>query len=86
MVCFEIKKVSKILISIKVSDNGVGIESNRIVDLGERVVTSSRDGSGTALFNIKERLTALYSQEVRFNVDSEIGIGTSVSIILPAKN
>ncbi|MGO2278516.1 LytS/YhcK type 5TM receptor domain-containing protein [Psychrobacter sp. AOP7-C1-14] len=86
VVCIEIKKVSEVLISIKVSDNGVGIESNRIVDLGERVVTSSRDGSGTALFNIKERLTALYSQEVRFNVDSEIGIGTCVSIILPAKN
>ena len=86
VVCIEIKKVSEILISIKVSDNGVGIESNRIVDLGERVVTSSKDGSGTALFNIKERLTALYSQEVRFNVDSNIGKGTCVSIILPAKN
>ncbi|AMN50041.1 LytS/YhcK type 5TM receptor domain-containing protein [Psychrobacter sp. P2G3] len=85
-VCIEIKKVSEILISIKVSDNGVGIESNRIVDLGERVVTSSKDGSGTALFNIKERLTALYNQEVRFSVDSDIGIGTCVSIILPAKD
>lgn len=85
-VYIEIKKVSEILISIKVSDNGVGIEPNRIVDLGERVVKSSKDGNGTALFNTKERLTALYSQDVRFSIDSNIGQGTCVSIILPAQN
>lgn len=85
VVGIEIKKVSDVLISIKVSDNGVGIEKERIAHLGERVVTSSKDGSGTALFNIKERLTALYNHEVRFVVDSQVGVGTCVSIILPAK-
>lgn len=86
VVGIEIKKVSEVLIVIKVSDNGVGIEESRIVDLGERVVTSTKNGSGTALFNIKERLTALYNHEVRFVVDSRIGAGTCISIILPAKD
>lgn len=85
VICIKIKKVSENLISIKVSDNGVGIASNRIVDLGERVVESSKDGTGTALFNIKERLTALYSQDVSFKIDSHCDKGTCVSITLPAK-
>lgn len=85
VVCLKIKKVTEILISIEVSDNGVGIESDRMVDLGERIVTSSKDGSGTALFNIKERLTALYNQQVSFDIDSNRGKGTCISITLPAK-
>jgi len=86
VVRIDIKRVSESLILIKVSDNGAGIESGRIIDLGERVVTSTKEGSGTALFNIKERLIALYNQEVRFEINSDIGLGTRVSITLPAKD
>lgn len=86
VVLIKIQRVSSNLISVEVSDNGVGIDSKRLIDLGERVVTSTKDSSGTALFNIKERLTALYNQEVRFEIDSEIGLGTCVSITLPTKD
>ncbi|ALF60378.1 LytS/YhcK type 5TM receptor domain-containing protein [Psychrobacter urativorans] len=85
IVSIEIRVGTDNLITIKVKDNGVGIELNRRVDLGERVVKSSKDGSGTALFNIKERLTALYSQDARFAISSHPGKGTCVSISLPAK-
>lgn len=85
IVHIEIKQKSEDQISIQVSDNGVGVESERIKDLGERVVKSSKDGSGSALFNIKERLTALYSQDAQFRVDSESGKGTRVQITLPVE-
>ena len=85
-VSIDIKRVSETLISIEVADNGVGVAADRIVDLGERVVKSSKDGSGTALFNIKERLTALYSQEACFVVNSDMGKGTKVIIILPVEH
>ena len=85
LVRIDIKKVSETFILIKVSDTGIGVASNRIVDLGERMVQSSKDGSGTALFNIKERLTALYNQDVQFKIDSDSGKGTCVSITLPAE-
>ena len=85
IVHIEIKADADNLIVIKVKDNGVGVHPNRRADLGERVVTSSKDGSGTALFNIKERLTALYSQDARFAISSNSDKGTCVLITLPAK-
>ncbi len=85
IVSIEIRVVTDNLITIKVKDNGVGVALNRRVDLGERVVKSSKDGSGTALFNIKERLTALYSQDAKFAISSNPSKGTCVSITLPAK-
>lgn len=85
VVHIEIKADTDNLIVIKVKDNGVGVSPDRRIDLGERVVTSSKEGSGTALFNIKERLTALYSQDARFVISSNPGKGTCVSITLPAK-
>lgn len=86
IVHIEIKADADNLIAIKVKDNGIGVALNRRLDLGERVVKSSKDGSGTALFNIKERLTALYSQDARFAISSNPGKGTCVLITLPAKN
>lgn len=85
IVDIEIKQITEKLISLKVTDSGVGISPNRIKDLGERVVKSSRDGSGTALFNIKERLTALYSQDAKFEVTSVLGEGTCIIITLPVE-
>lgn len=85
IISIEITANTDNFIVIKVKDNGVGVHPSRRVDLGERVVVSSKDGSGTALFNIKERLTALYSQDAMFAISSSPGKGTCVSIILPAK-
>ena len=85
IISIEITANTDNFIVIKVKDNGVGVHPSRRVDLGERVVVSSKDGSGTALFNIKERLTALYNQDARFVISSNPGKGTCVSIILPAK-
>ncbi|WLV25187.1 LytS/YhcK type 5TM receptor domain-containing protein [Aciduricibacillus chroicocephali] len=70
-------------LKVTVSDNGVGIPSERLRDLGQRKVESSKQGSGTALFNIKERLTALFSQDATFSMNSTPGEGTCVTITLP---
>jgi len=79
----EIKLKSETIIMLKVQDNGVGISTDRIGDLGQRVVQSSKDGSGIALFNIKERLTALFSQDATFEIKSIPDQGTCVCITLP---
>ncbi|WP_186321310.1 LytS/YhcK type 5TM receptor domain-containing protein [Bacillus sp. FJAT-22090] len=66
-----------------VTDNGIGVPLERLADLGQRVVNSTKNGSGSALFNIKERLTALFSQDATFKIESKQGHGTKIFITLP---
>lgn len=68
---------------LTVTDNGVGVSPERLADLGQRVVHSTKNGSGSALFNIKERLTALFSQDATFRMESKQGQGTIIFITLP---
>jgi two-component system LytT family sensor kinase len=64
-------------ISIEVADDGVGISA--------RPVSAFRDaGSGIGMKNVQERLEVLYGNQARFNVVSNPGRGTLVSIELPA--
>jgi len=64
-------------ISIEVADDGVGISEGSAPAL-------RRAGSGIGIKNVKERLEVLYGNQARFNVVSNPGRGTSVSIELPA--
>jgi two-component system LytT family sensor kinase/two-component system sensor histidine kinase LytS len=79
----DIKQLTESKLQLIVNDNGIGVPPERLVYLGQRAVQSTKNGSGSALFNIKERLTALFSQDATFNMDSEQGHGTTVSITLP---
>lgn len=83
-ISITIKSKNENKMLIKVCDNGIGIHSSRIYELGNRVVKSSKSGSGTALFNIKERLIALYNQDVNFHIESCFR-ETCISITLPVK-
>ncbi|MES1043728.1 hypothetical protein FOA22_04285 [Heyndrickxia oleronia] len=78
-----IKQRTETKLQLTVIDNGIGVPPERLVDLGQRVVNSTKNGSGSALFNIKERLTALFSRDATFNMESKQGQGTTVSITLP---
>nr|WP_259547634.1 LytS/YhcK type 5TM receptor domain-containing protein [Heyndrickxia oleronia] len=78
-----IKQRTETKLQLTVIDNGIGVPPEKLVDLGQRVVNSTKNGSGSALFNIKERLTALFSRDATFNMKSKQGQGTTVSITLP---
>jgi LytS/YehU family sensor histidine kinase len=67
---------------IKVSDNGIGIESELIPHLLE-AKTSRSKGLGMALKNIQERLQKLFGDEYRLQIESTPGVGTTVSFIVP---
>ncbi|MBE9388941.1 sensor histidine kinase [Vagococcus salmoninarum] len=74
--------VSEEKLSIKVTDNGQGIPSQRLVLLGQEQV-SSISGTGSALDNLNKRLKGLFGEGAGLKfVSSEKG--TEVSCVVPA--
>jgi len=62
---------------IEVADDGVG--------MGNRPASAlRRSGAGIGMKNVQERLEVLYGNQARFNVVSNPGRGTLVSIEIPA--
>ncbi|MDR4442335.1 ATP-binding protein, partial [Bacillus cereus] len=67
-----------------VKDNGEGIEEERLEKLGKMVV-SSKKGTGTALYNINERLIGLFGKETMLHIESELNKGKEITFIIPKK-
>ena len=66
------------VVRIRVSDNGLGMEPERLDSLLEM----GKDEVG-ALSNINERLVGLYRGRASLDISSSLGQGTSVSLSLP---
>jgi two-component system LytT family sensor kinase len=64
-------------VTIEVADDGVGM-------VGQPPTTLRRTGNGIGMKNVRERLEVLYGVQAQFNVVSNPGRGTSVTIELPA--
>ncbi len=62
---------------IEVADDGVGMGGRPSSEL-------RRDGAGIGIKNVQERLEVLYGKQARFDVVSNPGRGTLVSIEIPA--
>ncbi|MGY1465086.1 two-component system sensor histidine kinase LytS [Bacillus toyonensis] len=72
------------MVHFEVKDNGQGIEIERLEQLGKMVV-SSKKGTGTALYNINERLVGLFGKDTMLHIQSELNKGTEVTFIIPKK-
>ncbi len=70
-------------IQIEIIDNGIGMDETTI----KRLVTSSLKPAnrlnGIGVQNVSERLKLHFGQEYGVTIQSEIGIGTSVTVSLP---
>lgn len=68
-------------ITIQIQDNGKGIPSHVLSRLGEKGVTYGKEGgSGLGLYHAKRMLQ---SWSGRLKIESQEGVGTKVSLVLP---
>ncbi|MED4402506.1 PAS domain S-box protein [Metabacillus fastidiosus] len=70
-------------ISIKVEDDGCGIEESRLKHLGEPFYSSKEKGTGLGL-TVSHRIVDSHKGEIFYH--SKVGNGTIVHIILPIQN
>lgn len=69
-------------IFIVVSDNGVGMSEEKRNQLLENVNASGADPS-IGLRNVQQRIRLFYGQQYGIRIDSEPGVGSTVTIFLP---
>ena len=66
-------------IVLSVSDNGVGMEQDKI----DTILTENSKGYGVR--NVNERIKLYYGSEYEIKIESEIGIGTTMTVRIPAQ-
>lgn len=83
----EIRIVSKIegdLLKICISDNGIGMEADELNEkLRQNDLSYVEEGNSIGLYNINARLKMLYGERYGLLVESRVGEGTAIQMILP---
>ena len=72
-------------ICLSVKDDGEGMTEEVKQKLGHVQVTTSRFGSGMGVFNIIHRLKIIFDTDIHPVIQSDIGKGTSIEILIPQK-
>jgi two-component system sensor histidine kinase YesM len=71
------------LLELRVRDNGIGICPDQLSKLRNSIYSGNKVGFG--LTNVHERIQLYYGKEYGLRINSEYGVGTEVTIRLPAK-
>jgi two-component system sensor histidine kinase YesM len=75
-------------VRVVVSDNGLGIEPERLQEIRGRLRENSSEGEavyrGIGLFNTNKRIKLAFGEEYGIGIDSTFGRGTSVTVDLPS--
>ncbi|WP_239613976.1 sensor histidine kinase [Cohnella mopanensis] len=84
-VTIQIRTVDGDNVSLSVEDNGAGIEPEAVEKLLNDDEGSKRRGLGIGLSYVNRMLRRYYGDNVQFTIQSELGSGTKVSIVIPRK-
>ncbi len=68
---------------LEVEDDGAGIEESVLREIRAGNPVDKKDGRHIGLYNAGKRLKLFCSEEVRMEVESEVGSGTRVRILFP---
>lgn len=67
------------------SDNGAGMSLENLIKIKEILKQYTNKSNHFGLFNIHRRVQLKYGKEYGISIESDIGIGTTVSVILPVR-
>jgi len=71
-------------INFTIKDNGLGIDEDKIKKIKDSLKSSNtKEEFGYAIKNVNERLRLYYEDNYKLDINSKIGVGTEVSILLP---
>jgi LytS/YehU family sensor histidine kinase len=73
-----VSKIEDNMAMITVKDNGIGIAA----DVQPHVMDANREHAGIAMTNVDERLRSVFGATAGLEVQSELGVGTSVILRL----
>ena len=79
-------------IRFTVQDNGTGMSEEELARLRARVNTNperadlNETRGGYGLHNINERIKIYYGPDYGLTIDSEAGVGTMVSLVIPKRS
>ena len=77
---------------VRISDNGIGMEPETLHQLQEELCRTAYDyidsgrGAGIALLNVNNRIRLLFGEQYGITICSTPGLGTDVTVTLPAKH
>ncbi len=71
--------------TIEISDNGIGIDSIKIEDIKNSLITNqnTQHNNHIGLYNCYRRFKLMYGEDVEFSIASKPGHGTSIFISIP---
>lgn len=78
----NIVKKNKYL-TIRVSDNGVGIEEDKLKELKNELIIANEESKSIGMNNVNQRIKIYYGDDYGLDIDSILGKGTTVTINLP---
>lgn len=70
-------------LNIRIIDNGVGIESDKLEDMKNSKKPSSKVLSGIGVNNVNDRIKLIYGNDYGISIKSEVGKGTEIIVLLP---
>lgn len=72
-------------IYIEIRDNGLGMTPEKVAGLFSGEISSGTKGSGIGLKNVHQRIQLYYGSAYGLEIESELDVGTTVRIHLPAR-
>jgi len=82
-IAVKVQRINTKLVLIT-EDNGCGMRKEQVKQLGKTIMQSEQ-GTGTALWNIYQRIHEIYGTDADFHISSTLDVGTKIMIQLPLK-